>query len=188
MHEYLQQSVLAVLCTIALLSGCTKPPVSPKPSPVALSQSDTLIDQARVATEGGDHESAALALREAVELLARENPQSQDLVATRALCTEAMVKAGGNTESFRLWRTLVSEDPSNVDAKRMEARARSLMLQQADELLDQAKADFRSGKAQTALCTARASEILMTEAGGPDESRARVSKFLKDLDNKKEAL
>ncbi len=171
---------MLLLLAGTLATGCAAPMSQTNPTPTQ-SQTQTLLEQARTATQAGDHENAALTLRGAVEVMARETPDSPELEAARARCAKAMVEAGGNRASFQLWTDLAQKNPSSTEAKRMVARARSLMLQQAEELRGQAKLDADESRPQAALCTAIASRDLLEEAGGTSAEKTRAKKLIQDL-------
>lgn len=167
------RAALLGLCALlaALTLGCGQEPAPP----VAPSSADplpALLEKARQAREGGDWERAALALREAVDLLG-QRPPSPLLEKTRDACTEAMVLAGGNVESYLLWSELEQKHGGSPETSRMKSRARKLILQQARELGAQAQVDQQQGRPQSALCTARASLSLFERvAASPQEIAA----------------
>lgn len=145
------------------LNACQTAPPSPSPSPTPPDRVGALIAKAHAARASEDHESEALALREAVDLMGNSGDSAR-LEPTRADCVRAMVEAGGNTESFRLWSELETKDSARKEAAKMKERARKLMLQQAGELVDQVELDLKARRPQAALCTARASLELCREA------------------------
>ncbi len=150
------------LLALPLLLGCPSQPL-PSPTPTA-NPASTLLLKATQAHQASDHEGEALALREAVDLLAREGPTVQ-LEEARAACVQAMVEAGDNVASYRLWKGLEARNGPSTESKRMKERARQLMLQQAQELEAQATADVKAGRPQAGLCTAQAALHLYEEAG-----------------------
>lgn len=146
-----------------LLSAChpaTAPRVSPSPDPAA-----ALLEKAETARQAGDRETEALALREAVDILVTRAP-SPLLKSTQQACVQAMIEAGGNAQSFRLWADIEKKNGPTQEARKMKERARLLMLQQAEELAAQVEVDLKGKKPQAALCTAQASLSLYQQAGG----------------------
>lgn len=168
---------LCHLLTLALLLGC-RSPSSPLTTPTAtVDPASQLLRKASQAHKASDHEGEALALREAVDLLAREGSTPQ-LEQASAACVQAMVEAGDNVASYRLWKGLEAKNGASVESKRMKERARKLMLQQAQELEAQAMVDLNGGRPQAALCTAQAALHLYEEGGAEkrqiEQARAGV--------------
>ena len=163
MRIALRSSFLGCLAFLTM-AGCRAAPSSSPTPNVTPDRLGALTAKARTAHQAGDHESEALALREVVDLLGIRG-DSEQLKQARAQCVEAMVEAGDNTESFRLWTDLVKKDKANKEAGRMKERARKLMLQQAGELAEQVDRDLKANRPQAALCTAQASLALCREAG-----------------------
>ena len=161
MRTALRSSFLGCLAFLTL-AGC-RPAISSPPT-VTPDRLGALTAKARTAHQAGDRESEALALREVVDLLGTRG-DSEQLKQAQAQCVEAMVEAGDNTESFRLWTDLAKKDKANKEAGRMKERARKLMLQQGGELIEQVDRDLKSNRPQAALCTAQASLALCHEAG-----------------------
>jgi hypothetical protein len=132
-----------------------------------------LLAKAATARQAQDRETEALALREAVEILGRRPPTPQ-LEAARKACVEAMVEAGGNADSYRLWRDLEQKNPASQEAQRMKQRAHALMLGQAGELSTQVQIDSQAGNHQSALCTAQAALSLLQQAEADPEQIAKA--------------
>ena len=135
---------------------------SPEPSKFELGK--MLLEQQ-------DFEGAAVALREVLDEFDAQNVPLDRQGATQELCTKALVEAGGFVGSMRLWQGLKDKNPdSAAEASRMIARAKKMMLLQADELLLQAKEDLEGGTKSKALSAVRAALQLYEEAQGPEES------------------
>lgn len=149
-----------LLCGLAALTLAACQPGTPThtPSPIQATPDrvGALIAKAEAARHADDRETEALALREAVDLLGARG-DIERLRAARAECVQAMVEAGGNAESYRLWTDLAQKDGAGEEATKMRERARKLMLQQAAELTDQVDLDLKERRPQAALCTAQAS-------------------------------
>jgi hypothetical protein len=174
----------ALLLLLLLALGCrgASPVATPSTPPDPL---PAMLDKAAAAQARGDREGEALQLRQAVEMLGARRPEPSNLAEVRRLCTLAMVEAGGNADSFRLWSDLASKDPK--DGKRMRERARKLMLQQAGELVAQVDLDLQERHPEDAVCTARAAlELLRLAKAGPQQvapARAAEAKALHQRDS-----
>ena len=151
---------LGLLLALAGCSAVTSPAASPTPDRVAI-----LLEAASQARQAENREAEALALRDAVELLAQKQEQPAfQLETVRQACVQAMVEAGGHASSYRLWSDIEDGNGPSNETKRMKERARNLMLQQAEELQRQVQIDHSKGHHQTALCTALASQELLRQA------------------------
>lgn len=177
------RSRLWSLLLAPLLLGCPSNP-TPSAAPTG-SAASVLLSKAEQAHKSSDHEGEALALREAVDLLAREGPSPQ-LQSAQDACVQAMVEAGDNVASYRLWNEMEKKNGPTMESGRMKARARSLMLQQAQELEQQVALDLKSGRPAAAQCTARAALHLLEEAGAEkkqvEAARAAAERLEKAAD------
>lgn len=167
---------------MVLFSGCRlSGPVAPAATPDLVTR---LERQASEALARDDREAEALALREALERLPAS--ESARLAELRERCVEAMVEAGGHASSLALWKELAQKNPEQKEqAEKMVERARQLVLQQGQELLEQVAFDEKAGHRQSALCSALASAELLKRAGAePDElakAQGRVRQLHKQL-------
>jgi hypothetical protein len=157
------RTLASALLALHLLACQSPAPPPPTPTP---DRAGAILEKARRAHESDDWESEALALREAVEML---EPGSSRMQSAREACVRAMVEAGGNCESFRLWSSLEKKNGPSPEATKMKQRARKLMLRQAEELQEQVRIDLKGRRPQAALCTAQASLSLCMQAGSDPE-------------------
>ena len=140
-----------------------------------------MISKAQTARKAGQRETEAVALRDAVDLLGASGDAR--LEEARAECVQAMVEAGDNVESFRLWSGLAKKKGAGEEAGKMRERARKLMLQQAGELADQVELDLKAHRPQAALCTAKAALALCAEAGSDAALLKRAQAALKKAES-----
>ena len=139
-----------------LLAGCAAP------KPVASPTPDRVTMLMQEADKAPDNEARAVALRAAVDLM----PPGERRDQAKKECIAAMVEAGGNAESYRLWSDLLAKKPENAkEAGRMAERARKLMVQQGEELTAQAALDLQEKHPQAAECTAQAALDLFKLSG-----------------------
>lgn len=165
------------------LTGCTPTPTplsSPTPDPVA-----TLLHQAEQARRADQREHEALALRQAVELLGLTVPPDDPVLqSARAQCVTAMLEAGGNAASYRLWSDIAKNNGPSQESRRMKERARQMLLLQATELQQQVGLDHQAGRHQAALCTALASQQLLQLAGAPKAALDTAQKAVEQAENR----
>lgn len=172
----------------ALALGCQTPAPGPTPTPTPDVLAG-LLQRARQAESSSDWETAALALREAVELQVGRADVSS-LEQTRTACVNALAQAGGNLESHRLWSELERKNGVSEETTRMKERARKMMVMQGQELLQHAELDHQEGRPQAALCTARAALLLYQEAAAPAEelkaAEEQIARFERGLNQEEE--
>lgn len=172
--------VLRALLVVLLLAGCHSAPPDPTPTP-ALSES--LLQQAEELLKAADYEGAALTFRDALDQMEQSGAAESEIRQVQEKATHAMVEAGGNARSQRVWEEMGRKNPeSKMEAGRMRVRAERLMLQQGEELLVQATEDFKQGHLSKAVATARATETLFTLAGADDEQKKRLTDFFEQLE------
>lgn len=166
---------------LVLTFGCGQPQHSPtsSPTPDAIAQQ---ISKGQESLTADDYESAALAYREALDLIEEQGGSHPELEAVSANCTRAMMEAGGYYSSRRLWSEMKAKNPdAGAEAQRMVNRAEKFMRMQAEELLKQAKLDQEEGHALKAKATANASLRLFEELPKSEEPAAQVREFIKSL-------
>ncbi len=176
----LVSTLLLGLLFVGCHPGASRPSATSSPDPIAI-----LVSKAETAHTSGDRETEALALREAMEKVSRSSPDSPQLPELRKQCVDAMVEAGGNADSYKLWSRIEKERPTEAAAaKRMVKRAKEMMIQQGAELLAQVEIDEKAGHHQSALCSALAAQELFVRSSAGASEQASAQRLVSRLSKK----
>lgn len=159
--------------------GCALEGSAPTPSPTqSLSSRKLVLGQSFLKKQ--KFEEAAVTLREALDLLEKENAPAEIQEEARKSCTIALKEAGGFTASRRLWKDMGQKPPGpSKEGIRMLARAEKMMRMQGDELVTQASEDLKGGAESKASATLEAAIELYEEAG-QSEAQLKVANKLRD--------
>ena len=168
-----------LLLLLLLLGGCAPAP-EPSPSP---SPEKSLLQRADQMLSAQDYEGAAVAYRELLDELEKSDAEPALQQSVQAKCTEALIEAGGFSDSLRVWQEMARKNPeAQEEAERMQARARRMMAQQAEELSVLASEDLAEGHKSKALATARAAEQLFLSAGVDNTLLEKISELLQKIE------
>ena len=163
--------------------GCSPSP-PPTPTPTTQSQTASEIAEADRLLAAQEYERAALLYRKLLDTFEEKGVKDAQQQEVLRKCTQAMISAGGFASSYSLWEEMAIKKPeSKAEAQRMQTRAKRMILQQAQELLQQAGVDLKEGHRSKALATARASEELLTLVKADEGSLKPVADFLQQFDS-----